>query len=222
MDRQRLLLALLAVTATVRATPFVQPELLIHATSVVEVSSTGAWADHPICPTDYFSYVTDKGFFSFGWWGLGGSSRGNGTHFTPDADPFHWFELGERESCDGATGTCLYSTQNVPVRFDNHAQPPPSCAPLPLKYIEQPLTSAGDDGEDRVELTYINDDGVQAQGSSTRRILSGDPRAAGMCSKALRILKQLYEQHDIDLGFEIGNPCAKEKSVDQQEEGSEL
>ncbi|KAK6951140.1 hypothetical protein Daesc_007670 [Daldinia eschscholtzii] len=215
MDCQKRLLALLAVTATVRAAPFVQPEI-IHATSVVEVSSTGAWADHPICPSDYFSYVTDKGFFRFGWWGHGGSNRGNGMYFTPDADPFHWFELGERESCDGATGTCLYSTQNVPIRLENY--PPPPCAPLPLKYIEQPLSSAGDDGEDRVELAYIDDDGgVQAQGFSTRRKLSGDPRVAGMCNKALRILKQLYEQHDIDLGFEIGNPCAQERSVDRQD-----
>ncbi|KAI1649190.1 uncharacterized protein F4817DRAFT_332088 [Daldinia loculata] len=213
MDWQKLLLALFTVVATVRAAPFMRP-VLFHATSVVETSSNGAWADHTICPADYFSYMTEKGFFSFGWWGLR-SNRGNATYFTPDADPFHWFELGERESCDSVTGACLYSTQNVPIRFENYPQPPP-CAPMPLKYIERSL-GLGDGDEDRVELTYTDDDGVQAQGLSTRQKLSGDPSAAGTCHKALRILKQLYEQHDIDLGFEIGNPCAQGTSIDQQE-----
>lgn len=87
---------------------------------------------------------------------------------------------------------------------------------MPLKYIERSL-GLGDGDEDRVELTYTDDDGVQAQGLSTRQKLSGDPSAAGTCHKALRILKQLYEQHDIDLGFEIGNPCAQGTSIDQQE-----
>ncbi|KAI1806761.1 hypothetical protein F4811DRAFT_100844 [Daldinia bambusicola] len=219
MIRQNLILALFTVTATVQAAPFVQP-VLYHATSVVEASNTGAWADHTICPADYFSYVTDKGFFSFGWWGLRSNRGNNGTYFAPDAEPFHWFELGERESCDRATETCLYRTQNVPVRFEKHAQPPP-CAPMPLKYIEGPL-GPGDKGEDRVELTYIDNDEVQAQGSSTRRKLSGDPHVAKTCNEVLRILKRLYEQHDIDLGFEIGNPCAREKDMIDQQGISEL
>ncbi|KAI0108421.1 hypothetical protein F4814DRAFT_427906 [Daldinia grandis] len=216
MDYRKLSLTLFAVVATVRAAPFVQP-VLFHATSVVETSSNGAWADYTICPADYFSYMTEKGFFSFGWWGLR-SNMGSVTYFTQDADPFHWFELGERESCDSVSGACLYSTQNIPIRFENHAQPPP-CAPMPLKYIERSLNLGddNDDGEDRVELTYTDDDGVQAQGLSIRRKLSGDPRVAGICHKALRILKQLYEQHDIDLGFEIGNLCAQETSISQQE-----
>lgn len=69
MDWQKLLLALFTVVATVRAAPFMRP-VLFHATSVVETSSNGAWADHTICPADYFSYMTEKGFFSFGWYVL--------------------------------------------------------------------------------------------------------------------------------------------------------
>ncbi|KAI0137846.1 hypothetical protein F4776DRAFT_663420 [Hypoxylon sp. NC0597] len=208
MGYQKMLLALFTLAAATQATA---SPVLFHGTSVVILpSETSSLNDNTLRATEFFSYMTETGYLNFGWW-VPPSSIGNCSHCRPDSDSFHWIEFAQRKSCNEETGTCLYRAQHVPVR-----EPDGELAPSwdkPLEYVVQPQASEKASGEE-IALSYIDEDGVQFHGIGTRRKLNDEPRAAVECWKVLRTLKQTYERLDIDLRFEIGNPCVQDTNID--------
>ena len=87
-------------------------------------------------------------------------------------------------------------------------------APLPnlsMKTITQsPSLWKGD--YDQIASTYADSDGVQVHEVGTSRMLSGKLQTAAECHKVLRILKRAYEAYDMDLSFEMRDPCRQEAS----------
>ncbi|KAI1418487.1 hypothetical protein F5Y13DRAFT_184127 [Hypoxylon sp. FL1857] len=203
-----MLLALLSLVAAACATA---SPVLYHGTSaVVPVNKTSSLNSNTTRAASFYCYMTEKGYFSFGWW-VPPSSIGNSSHCQPDSDSFHWVELAQRRSCNEETGSCLYRTQHVPVREPDDGELP--LLGRSLQYVIQPLTSKKRDDEE-INLSYIDTDGVQFNGVGTRRKLSGEPLTVGECRKALRTLKQTYDRLDIDLDLEIGDPCAQDADID--------
>ncbi|KAI2625602.1 hypothetical protein GGR54DRAFT_592334 [Hypoxylon sp. NC1633] len=153
---------------------------------------------------EFFSYMTDKGYFSFGWW-LPIGSGSDTSLVQPDSESFHWLELGKRKSCNPEEGTCLYRSRNIPMQR-------PADAELgtflegPLEYVLDRL-DLENGGNGQLAFRYTDSNGDAVYGKGTARNLSDKERSSGECLRALRTLKHMYEIYDVDLGFEIGNPC---------------
>ncbi|KAI2469424.1 hypothetical protein F4781DRAFT_431308 [Annulohypoxylon bovei var. microspora] len=208
MEYQALLLALFTFIGAVRTAGSSQP-VIIHGTSVLTLPSNNAPSSIGSTKraANFYSYITEKAYFSFGWWVL---ADGNdiASHCQPDSDSFHWLELAETKSCDEETGNCLYYVQNVPIRQPGDVELQ-GFSGRSLEYVIQPpALRNGDSGQ--VALTYIDGDGDRIHGVGTVQKLSGEKRMAKECRKALRTLKRYYEINDIDLGFDIRNICAQD------------
>ncbi|KAI1140224.1 hypothetical protein F5Y05DRAFT_310022 [Hypoxylon sp. FL0543] len=208
MDYQVILLALFTLIAAARATA---SPVLFRGTSVITLpNKTPPLNSNTTHAATFFCYMAENGYFSFGWW-IPPSSIGKCSHCQPDSDSFHWIELGQKGSCNEATGSCLYRTQRIPVREPDD-QAVGSSWDRSLEYSIQPRASEKGDDEETT-LHYIDAGGAQFHGTGTRQNLSGGRSTAGECRKALRTLKQTYERLDIDLSFEIGNPCAQDTNT---------
>ncbi|OTA70043.1 hypothetical protein K449DRAFT_417883 [Hypoxylon sp. EC38] len=204
---------LLAVFTLVAATCTTASPVLFHGTSLfILPNETSSLNENTTRATDFFSYMTETGYLNFGWW-VPPSSIGNCSYCQPDSDSFHWIELAWRRSCNDETGTCFYRTKYTPVREPGGELSPFWTAPLQHVIQSQPQTSEKINGEE-IPLIYIDVYAIQFHGVGTRQKLSDEPRTAGECQKALRTLKQTYERLDIDLDFEIGNPCAHDTNID--------
>ncbi|KAI2627346.1 hypothetical protein GGS26DRAFT_137709 [Hypomontagnella submonticulosa] len=207
MVYQNFLLVVLVFIATTWAAALANP-VLFHGTSTFifprsNVSSNSTYT------ADFFCYMTERGYLSFGWWMLE-SDNSSSSQRHPDMDSFHWLELGESGSCNDKGKFCLYRTRNILVWEPDDLEPVPFPR-SPMQTIAQ-SPSLWRERYDQITLTYMDGDGVQAHGVGTSQMLGGEPRTVGECHKVLRILKRAYETYDIDLGFEIGDPCIMEKS----------
>ncbi|KAI0885795.1 uncharacterized protein GGS22DRAFT_188083 [Annulohypoxylon maeteangense] len=220
MEYQTLLLALFTLISAVWATASTHP-VIFHGTSVLTFPSddVSSSVSHTKRATEFFSYMTEKGYFSFGWW-VSADGNGDTSHFQPDLDSFHWLELAVTKSCDEETGNCLYRVQNVPIRQPDDMSLL-GVSGRSLKYVVQPPLF-GERDSDRVALTYIDGDGVRIHGVGTRQKLSDEKRTAKECQNALRTLKRYYEINDVDLGFEIRHICAMQDRGTGRGEISEL
>ncbi|KAK0664511.1 hypothetical protein QBC41DRAFT_306511 [Cercophora samala] len=203
-------LALLAAaTAAVRASSSSppsarsQPPVLFHGTSVVIIpsSETSSPANSTVRAANFFCYMAEEGYFSFGWW-VTPSPQTNKTHCTPDSPRYHWYEHASKLSCDSGRGTCTYSTQNVAVRAPNRAAP----VPFPerkLQYTIRPL-DVGNGGYGQMAVSWIDDGGVMVYGVGTRQVLSnGEERTRGDCEKAMGTLRGVYERYKPGLAMEV-------------------
>ncbi|KAI0836784.1 hypothetical protein F5Y06DRAFT_273357 [Hypoxylon sp. FL0890] len=208
MDYQKMLLVLFTLIAAAWATA---SPMLFRGTSIVTLpDETSSLNSNTTLAASFFCYMTEKGYFSFGWWTLP-SSLGNTSQCQPDSDSFHWVELAQKISCNEETETCLYRMQHISMREPDDE----GLAPFwdgSLEYVIQSQASKKGDGEE-IALTYIDGEGAKFDGVGTKQMLSGEPRMAGECQKALRTLKQTYERLDIDLGFEIGDPCTHDTTM---------
>ncbi|KAI1211596.1 uncharacterized protein F4807DRAFT_395845 [Annulohypoxylon truncatum] len=213
MEYQMLLFALFTFVGAVWAATSTYP-VIFHGTFVFTLPSedVSSPASDTKRATDSFSYMTDKGYFSFGWW-IPADSNGNTSHCQSDSDSFHWLELAETKSCDEETGDCLYHVQNVPIRQSDDVKLL-GLSGRSLEYVIRPAVFKNGDS-DQVALTYVDGDGVRIHGAGTTQKLSGKKRTARECQKALRTLKRYYEINDIDLGFEIRNICAQDRDTDR-------
>ncbi|KAI1455352.1 hypothetical protein F4805DRAFT_275984 [Annulohypoxylon moriforme] len=211
MGYQMLLLALSTYIGAVWAVMSTHPAIL-HGTSVLTLPNNDVPSldSDTKLATEFFSYVTEKGYFRFGWW-VSADDNDNTFHRQPDSDSFHWLELAETKSCDEETGSCLYHIQHIPIRRPDDVELL-GFSERSLKYlIQSPVPKSGD--STRVALTYIDGDGVRIHGAGAVQRLSSEQRMVRECQKALRTLKRYYEINDIDLGFEIRNICAHDRRL---------
>ncbi|KAL9035045.1 MAG: hypothetical protein Q9180_005068 [Flavoplaca navasiana] len=188
--------------------------LLFHGTSVVIFPSheTPSPANSTLQAANFFCYMTDQGYFSFGW-SVFPSGHGNTSHCRPDSNSYHWYEYAARESCDEDTGTCLYRTQNVPVRQPSHADPLPFPA-RPLNYIIRPL-DVGNYEYGQMAVSYIDDGQVMVYGVGTRQILGAATQTDEDCKKAYATLEHIHELHRPKLAFELQDPCVSRSDAQE-------
>ncbi|KAI1485989.1 hypothetical protein F5X96DRAFT_689523 [Biscogniauxia mediterranea] len=202
------------------------PPALFHGTSVVILpdGESPSPTKSSLRAANFFCYMTDKGYFSFGWW-VPADAQGNTTHCRPDSDAFHWYEHAALEACDAEAGTCTYRTRNVGVR--RPASPFPE---RPLEYVIRPL-DLGNGRYGQMAISWIDDGDVRVYGIGTRRVLSGtgggtgeegsndnnnDADAEG-CAQALKTLRRIRAEYGVKLGFKLVDICGT-GAVEEDEE----
>ncbi|KAI5919277.1 hypothetical protein F4810DRAFT_511249 [Camillea tinctor] len=198
------------------------PPGLFHGTSVVILpdSESPSPTKSSLRAANFFCYMTDQGYFSFGWW-VPADALGNTTHCRPDSDAFHWYEYAARSSCDAEAGTCTYRTRNVGVR--KPASPFPERA---LEYVIHPL-DLGNGRYGQMAISWIDDDDVRVYGIGTRQMLSGAGSRGGeddkdgeskaeSCAQALKTLKRIRGEYGVKLGFKIVDVCGS-GTVEEEE-----
>ncbi|KAI0597591.1 hypothetical protein F4775DRAFT_602604 [Biscogniauxia sp. FL1348] len=186
---------------------------LFHGTSVVILpdSESPSPTKSRLSAANFFCYMTDRGYFSFGWW-VPADAQGNTTHCRPDSDAFHWYEHASLSSCDAEAGTCTYLTRNVGVR--RPASPFPD---RPLEYVIRPL-DLGNGRYGQMAISWIDDGDVRVYGIGTRRVLSGigmageegskdDSDDAESCAQALETLRRIRGEYGVKLGFKLVDIC---------------
>ncbi|KAI1442946.1 hypothetical protein F5Y02DRAFT_395011 [Annulohypoxylon stygium] len=210
-----LLFALFTLLSAVWAAGSTHP-VIFHGTSVFTIPSddVSPLVSDAKRATNFFSYMTEEGYFSFGWW-VSADAENDTLHYQPDSNSFHWLELAETQSCDEETGNCLYRVQNISIRKPNDVDLL-GFSGISVEYVIQPPISRNKETA-RVALTYVDGDGTRTQGIGTRQNLSGGNHTARECQGALRTLKRYYEIYDIDLGFGIRNICKQDRGTGYDE-----
>ncbi|KAK3290155.1 uncharacterized protein B0H64DRAFT_453125 [Chaetomium fimeti] len=198
LNRLGALVAFAAAAATVASAE--QP-VLFHGTSVVILPSNGTSSPSKstLKAANFYCYMTDQGYFSFGWW-VNPSPAANTSHCTPDSPNYHWYEFATLQGCDSGAGTCEFSTQNIAVRAprgedgnndgyddDDHKdgdedseRRDPDAGPLPvpfphdrkLRYVIRPV-DVGNGAHGQMAVSWVDDGEVQVYGVGTREVLSG-------------------------------------------------
>ncbi|KAK4098327.1 hypothetical protein N658DRAFT_225247 [Parathielavia hyrcaniae] len=198
------LLSLLTLWPATFAASAQQP-VLFHGTSVIIIPSneTSSPANSTLLAANFFCYMGDQGYFSFGWW-VNPTLSSNTSHCVPDSPRFHWYEFASKQSCDPEAGTCLYSTQNKAVREPHHAAPLPLPHDRKLRYVIKPV-NVGNHGYGQMAVSWIDDGEVKVYGVGTRQVLSGggDEKTRIDCRKAMHTLREVYERYGPVLPMEV-------------------
>ncbi|KAI8962425.1 hypothetical protein F5Y11DRAFT_194135 [Daldinia sp. FL1419] len=180
---------------------------LFHGTSVVirPNSEAPSPANSTILAANFFCYMSNEGYFSFGWW-VPASLDGDTTHCAPDSQEYHWYESAEKIYCDENAGTCQYRTQNFLVRPPGgHTEHP---FPVrPLRYFIR-LLDLGNGEQGRIAQSYIDDGEVQVYAVGTRQTLSSGYHNSD-CLKALQTLRKTQELYKPRLNFSIRDICGE-------------
>ncbi|KAF1846588.1 uncharacterized protein K460DRAFT_395950 [Cucurbitaria berberidis CBS 394.84] len=199
------LLSALPATSGIHA-----PPQIFHGTSVIIQPSTGATspANSTITTANFFCYMTNQGYISFGWW-VSPSLNSNTSHYKADSDAYHWYEYSKLDTCDQDAGTCTFLTQNFLVRnsADDGVDPLPFPS-RPLTYVVRPL-DIGNGDYGRIAQSYIDDGQLQVYAVGTRQLLSGEQVESDECRKALGTLQRVQKLYEPKLGFEIVDTCAQ-------------
>ncbi|EPE24599.1 hypothetical protein GLAREA_08452 [Glarea lozoyensis ATCC 20868] len=181
------------------------PPGLFHGTSVVIIPSneTSDPGNSTILAANFFCYMGEKGYFSFGWW-IPPSLSANTSHCVPTSHTFHWYEHAHLQSC--TPSSCTYITQNYPVRIPSHAKGIP-LPPNPVDYTIKAL-DIGNGDYGKMAVSYIDDADTELRvyGIGTREILGGEK-----CREALGTLEWVLQRWKPDLGFELVDICGEER-----------
>ncbi|KAK5999260.1 hypothetical protein PT974_01653 [Cladobotryum mycophilum] len=154
-------------------------------------------ADATIWAANFYCYMTEKGYFSFGWW-LPANATSTHEHCTPDSKEFDWYEYSNEGSCNGST--CRVHA----INYHNDGSTLPD---IDTHYVAG-LVDVGDGVMGSLAVSYFDEDGG-AFGVGTRRILSksDSEKEIDECHTAFRTLKKLQTKHKLPLPFKIEDPC---------------
>ncbi|KAL4880373.1 hypothetical protein BJY04DRAFT_228648 [Aspergillus karnatakaensis] len=159
-------------------------------------------ADNTLEGANFFSYATDKGYLSFGWW-LAPSPGTNYSHCQPDSRDFIWYEYTDKmygcteKGCKAHvlnyqvsnTSTPYFDTDYV---FSVANLAPPEFGSLSISYFDEKK-------------------GASAAGA--RHVLSAAASTTSDCCKALTTLRWIKENYKIKLDFELTDICPRRKTV---------
>ncbi|KAH6628921.1 hypothetical protein F5144DRAFT_328973 [Chaetomium tenue] len=202
MTLLRRLRAVVALAAAVSTVVSAEQPVLFHGTSIVilPANGTSSPANSTLKAANFYCYMADQGYFSFGWW-VNPSPAANTSHCAPDSTRYHWYEFATLQGCDAAAGTCEFSTQNVAVRAprgedgnndddddddDDSSRRDPDAGPLPvpfphdrqLRYVIRPV-DVGNGVHGQMAVSWVDDGEVQVYGVGTREVLSAAAGAEG-------------------------------------------
>ncbi|PLB45026.1 hypothetical protein P170DRAFT_479554 [Aspergillus steynii IBT 23096] len=157
---------------------------------------------------NFFSYVTDKGYLSFGWW-LKPSSDTDYSHCKPDSSDFMWYEWSDKMyGCDDEG--CKAHVVNYLVA--NNSEPS-----FETDYVFGVANLAAPELGSLSKSYFDEKQGASAV--ATRHVLSTAATTASDCCKALKTLRGVQNKYKIKLDFELVDICPQQKTVDSWHQG---
>ncbi|KAK4449033.1 hypothetical protein QBC34DRAFT_463613 [Podospora aff. communis PSN243] len=155
--------------------------------------------DANITSAHFYSYITDEGYFSFGWW-LDATPTTNFTRCSPTQE-YDWYEYSSSGGCNTTTGVCTVHALNYPAGA-------PTTADIDTNYVAW-LVTVGQEAIGNLAVSYFDEaQGTFAVGS--RRYLSGPGlgRDEGLeCKQAYERLVGIQGQWNLPLKFKLTDPC---------------
>ncbi|KAM7189010.1 hypothetical protein V8F20_010313 [Naviculisporaceae sp. PSN 640] len=213
-----------------------QHPVIFHGTSVIISPGSGSGSkssshETPVSSSgsgpslraaNFFCYMTEEAYFSFGWWVTPTLHRNDNetSHCRPDSSTYHWYEFASKISSTSSEVTFL--TQNVavrkpraPNRGGHGARPIPYPEGKKVRYTIRPVDIGdhhGEGGLGQMAVSWIEADkdgdgipdlGGQVWGVGTRKVLTPIPGTGEMmnvvedCKKAVGTFRDIYERYDL-------------------------